>query len=1440
MKTNALAQTGDSEHFWQVKTKTVGTLPLAAVAHLVPGDALPEPSQGKLSTETRYRYNTAPYAENYGQVNQIRVVKYKEEAPVIKGNALLMAAVPHPAVPRETVTLNVRHEIDSSAQTRTTVTTVASNSSVAETANNFHGRNLNAADGELSLGTTVYSLKTGEKVASHDTLKEVQTSWYYDHWGRPVKQIVTPASGGREKTKTWQYIFTAQENAVVETLPGGQQFKKVFNAHNQVVSTWHRFADQAKKPVEDRGTWIPGSRIAYTAAGKPESKTVYHAADPDTDGLPGDTIGLTTTYGYDTLNREVWKKTPDGVVSVTVRNDPAMQLLSYKVTKEGLAPLLSVTESNLLGKPVARYVLPLDPVFKKQGEERNKLLYSEPIQKKLQQLLGNLQSIASLQTQNNYGLLPLSGAGGLFYFVNMTLKQQAWLTHATWQYDGNGRKISQVQGNGAMTRWVYQQGNLVATIAPDGRTIHDTFNVHGKKVSRCVKPAGSTLCHVLGTRGFDVKGNMLWQADEYGRRLSYTRDSNGRMLSMKTPATDEAPAGHTFTYEYNALGMTRALVDGRAYMTHRYDPESWKLTDTNDAISHLHYTYDKNTGALIKITRSAPLKEDGIIPLAGMDYPATVRIITQNRYLQPLSVIDEAGNKYTSVHDRLGRVVQTKVQTGTFGKKNKYALSAAVTLSSTTYDSLSRPVTVTNGQGIQRLFRYDAAGKLASTTDTLTGRQLLQLSYTYDADTNNILTLTREEGKLAAIQRYTYDLQNNLSAFYCSAVNEDKNNSSEKGRQSLGLCPRDIDFKGSGLAEPPVITDQQYTFDQWNNIRRVVQNVSTGKGPVKKTTNYVYATKGSVTHPDAYDPNRLLSYHSQWEGQIHSTSPAVLTYDNAGRIIKDVDGNLLHYNAFGQQDRFTNAETKEVTTYTYDSMGNQIAKQPFSAGNRALQSPLYMLYTGNNMAAKAQRDKNNQLHVSAEIGGIAHSEDGVITRWYLHNYKGDVLQSYNAQGQLLSNSIYSPYGMQYDRQNSTMTGIPKALKNQSPWWQSHLPGFDGQVSDEATGYQFLGGGYRAYNPVYRQFMAKDSFSPFKKVNGYGFGDNNPIMNTDPTGHSPKWLGYAMGAMGIGMSIVMAVLLPVAGAAVAGVSGGAAVAGLAMSVGGGVLGTASGSLQIAATKHPENRTLQKVSNGFGIAEGIVGIGMGGAAIGEGIKSIFTTAGTIARLTSASLITSGVSAAAAAATGVAASGIGEAMAFDSRLAAKSGLQSAVKYLGYVSMGLMAVSMASGIGAGIGAGIVKRRGGRAESVAAEPIDAEPVDTEPVDTEPVGAEPVNADGEAGVNSQNNFSLTEEQKALQDRETMKTRINEIMMNRRYKQKHQFGLVKELLIEGYAEWGLGGPELMEQIDDKVTIAFEVFSYRVLPYRSANFIADSITAAFYTDIIKHAGIVPAVN
>ena len=1090
LKTKELTAVNAHEHFWQVKTKTVGTLPLSAVAHLQPGDALPDLSAGKLSTQTTFHYNTQPGTVTYGQLNQLSLVSYKPDTPVLRGRALVMAEAVHPAVPRETVTIDVHHAIDETAGTRTTVMTMAADSPSG-------GENLSAGSG-ISLGTTVYSLATGSKLARQDTLKELHTQWFHDYWGRVVKQEVIPSSGGRIKTTHWQYITTPTENAVVETVPGGQQFKKVLNSFSQEIATAHRFADQAQGSIEGDTNWIMDTARTYTTEGKPDRETRYHADDPNEDGSQGQMIGLTSTYGYDTFNRQVWKKTPDGIVSVTVRNDPAMQLFEYQAgtsEKETLGALLTVTESNILGKPVARYLLPFDPGVKKQG----KPLYSTALQNRLKEVVKQRLPASSLQKKNSYGLLPLSGPAGLLAFVKEALEGKAWLQRTRWEYDGNGHQSRQIQSNGAVTRWIYQQDNLVATITPDGRIIHDTFNVHGKKVSRCVQPAGSGICHVLGTRGFDVRGNLLWQSDEYGQKLRYTRDSNGRLLSMTTPATAEAPAGHIFTYEYNSLGMTRALLDGEVYVTHRYDPDTWKLTDTGDSISHLHYTYDKNTGALIAITRSAPVQSGGITPPAGISYPDSVQYMHQDRYLKEISRTDEAGNRYTSVHDKLGRVLQRRVQTGVHT-----GTRAETILTRTTYDNFSRPVTVTNGPGIQRTFQYDTTGKLGSTTDTLDGRVLLQLSYTYDADSDNILTLTRREGDLAATQRYTYDLQNNLTAFHCGSTNA--GGASE-------LCPRDIDIRGSGLTDPPVITDQQYSFDQWNNIHRVIERVSTDKGALTKTTEYGYADRGTPAYPDAYDPNRLLSYRTTWEGQRYSSSPAELTYDNAGRIIKDVNGNLLHYNAFGQQDRFTNAETGEVTTYRYDSDGHQAVEQFADATGKALQQPLYMLYRDNAVAGRSQLGRDNQLHTSAEVEGIAHSEDGVITRWYLHDYKNDVLQSYNTEAKLLNNNLYSPYGMQYDRQNNTLAGLPRALKNQSSLWQSQLPGFNGQSTDTATGYQFLGGGYRAYNPVYRQFMARDSFSPFKKINGYGFGDNNPIMNTDPTGHMPKWLGYTMGAVG---------------------------------------------------------------------------------------------------------------------------------------------------------------------------------------------------------------------------------------------------------------------------------------------------------------------------------------
>ena len=342
----ASTKASDTSGFWQVKSKTVGTLPLTQVIGLEPGSALPDLTAGEISTWTGYQYNRQQSSPVYGQLIRLSVVKHPRHTPVLQGQSFTLAASAVPARPQQKFTLNVTHNVDPRTGTRTTVMAVAPVSS------SLSSNTVLASGGDLSLGTKVYSLTRGVKLVAEDTLKTEQTRWSYDLWNRPIKETVTPLSGGQPQTITWIYIMTPQEQAVVKTMPDGFQQKVILSADEQVLSTWHRFKNQADKPVKGTVYWIPDSAITYTQTGKPASKTIYHAADAE-GTQPGKTIALTTTYGYDTLNRKVWEQTADGQVKVTVRDDPEMRVVNYVVAVspgESLGPSLKVIESNLLGK----------------------------------------------------------------------------------------------------------------------------------------------------------------------------------------------------------------------------------------------------------------------------------------------------------------------------------------------------------------------------------------------------------------------------------------------------------------------------------------------------------------------------------------------------------------------------------------------------------------------------------------------------------------------------------------------------------------------------------------------------------------------------------------------------------------------------------------------------------------------------------------------------------------------------------------------------------------------------------------------------------------------------------------------------------------------------------------------------------------------------------
>ena len=1264
---------------WEVSAKTVGTLPEASVAHLKPGDALPSITSQRLITQTNYQYNLKQRSPTYGQMTQLTVTHgHHNNGPNVwvRGRQLQLLSLPE-SIKKETV--NVTRSIDPRTHTRTVTMAVVHKGSlkdIKDTLPQLKGSVGGQGGGSLFLGTKVYSLVSGKKLSSEDSLKTFKARWTYDGWQRPIKEVLTPASGGKPHTVTWTYINTPQEQAVVKTTPDGNQGKVVYfgqGKHPKILSTWHRFKSQANASMEGVSNWIPDSKTTYTEAGKPASKTVYHAADPD-GNTPGKTIALTATYGYDTLNRKVWEKGPDGIINVTVRNDPSLWLMNYSVATgasakadtETLGPVLSVVRSNILGKAVAQYTFALNPTLKLHG----KAIYTKSLQDQLQALEGQLRPANKLKTTASYGLLPLDGSGGLIAFVHAAINAHTWLALTKTTYDGNGRRISQTQPNGATTHWNWQQGNLTATIAPNGSMIHDTYNVIGKKTSRCVQPAGSSTCHILGEKGYDNGGNLAWQTDEHGNKITYTYDTDGRRLSMRTPGTKADPKGHLFTYTYNSVASTGEAIDGVLYVKYTYDPATWRLTDKEDRISHLHYTYDKNTRQLISITRSAPTTFKSP---SGIHYPTGKQTITYDRYNQPVRITDLAGDTFRVTHDVLGRPVKRTV-----------ILPGQTTpdlLMTIKYDPyFNRPIQVRNSLGMSHTITYDSLGKVAQTTDRKQDAVLQTLGYTYDVKTHNMTSLTRTEGKTSATQHYTYDKKSNdLIGMTCSATG--------KPGTSSPLCPRETDLTGSGEVNPPIILSQHYTFDGWDNISSVTEQLITAKGKhTTKVTRYSYASTAGSSQ-DHYDPHQMLGFSRQWQNNSAGVNdaPQKITYDILGRVVTDADGNTLHYNSLGQMDRFTNHHTQEHTTYTYDSDGHQIAEQPFSANDQPLQAPLYMMYQGNTVSAQMQDDSHHHRHTSVELGGVAHSEDGVITRWYLHDYKGDVLSTYNANGQQTSDHIYSPYGMDYDRLAKTPQAFPVKLKlaGQTPWWKSHSPGFDNQMNDPATGYQFLGGGYRAYNPIYRHFMSHDSFSPFKTIDGYGFASNNPIMNIDPTGHLPQWASYAMGGIGIAMAIVAAVLLPVAvvaalpaaGAAAAAGATGVAVTTAVSSAGMGAIGVASGSLQIASAAHPQNKKLMIASLAFGIAGGLAAVGLGAMNAGGGVANMVAGAGL---LTSIFIITSGTTGALAGVSGVGASSIGIALTADPGLTTQAGWKDAQSVLGYVSMVFMAVSIASGIGA------------------------------------------------------------------------------------------------------------------------------------------------------------------
>ena len=630
--------------------------------------------------------------------------------------------------------------------------------------------------------------------------------------------------------------------------------------------------------------------------------------------------------------------------------------------------------------------------------------------------------------------------------------------------DRYNRPISLIDPSGKIVTKRYDAlGHLTDIINPAGDKIHNIYNINNQIVKKWLYPVNQNTGYLLFSSGYDAAGRLLWEAGEDGKKTYYTYTLNGQLKTKTTPT------GHIVTWEYNVAGLpVQEWLDGKTISQIDYDNKTLLPIKKYDLTGTTTYAYSDD-GKVQQIRR-----------FGKNGYPDYHLQWHYNPIRQVTSALDIFGSTVFTRYDKLGRVNNV-----IYKMKNGYEEQ----LYTLTYDGFSRINKIYYGSYTQctknsvRTISYDTLGRQNDVTDfteqynnPLKRNVFLEEKYTYDA--NNNITQLIQNGRTDqnATLRYQYDRYNNLVAMSCT------------GSAGLPLCPRDTVLTGSGEKEAPIITSQHYIFTALNRIARVSEQLSDASKhrSLNKVITYTYGNNET--------PLRLQQISTAWNHQLPINR--LFSFDVTGNMIVDGEGNHMTYNVFNQITSVLMPDGRQKK-YVYDGSGRKISEIS-STSNMS-----YLFYMNKSLLGE-QNGQPGAMHIVSYLG-VAKAIDGALHEFYRRNYKGDIItvikkipSEKNSDAAIFyalkQYNVYSPYGMQWH----------KNLTTALPLYQQTLEGFDGARTDPDTGWQFLGAGHRTYNPAQRYFLSEDLAG-----NGYAFASNNPIMNSDPDGNMPKWMGATL-------------------------------------------------------------------------------------------------------------------------------------------------------------------------------------------------------------------------------------------------------------------------------------------------------------------------------------------
>ncbi|MGW0198102.1 RHS repeat-associated core domain-containing protein [Nonomuraea sp. NPDC003201] len=618
-------------------------------------------------------------------------------------------------------------------------------------------------------------------------------------------------------------------------------------------------------------------------------------------------------------------------------------------------------------------------------------------------------------------------------------------------YDATGALVSQTDPLGNITRFDYDlAGRVVRTTNALGLASTADYDLAGRKIQTQELDGNGAVVRTHRT-GYDAAGNVISQTSAEGHTTIRTVDAAGRLVQLQEPvsATDKI----TTSFGYDATGALTRSTDGRGNTTFTTYNSLGLAESLVEPATHAHPDLADRTWTTIY---------DGAGNPTSTLAPGGVRVDRVfdelNRLVkQTGSGAEAATEEKTFAYDPVGRL--TAANDLSFALNDRglplKVSGPAGDISAYGYDG--------DGRLVQRLdvtgtatFSWDEADRLTQSVDPVSG---ITIGYGYDKASR--LT-SMSYGANGARRSYGYDVLGRL-------ISDQLTTSSASPIASLEYR---YDLDDNMIAKITAGTagagTNTYTYDQADRL-------TSWTGPDGKKTNYEWDAAGNRVRADdktyVYDErNRLTS----------SSDGHTYRYTARGTLAEDANG-IVRMSKFDAFDRLIN---DDAVTYAYDALdrvkARTVGQNTTGFSYDGATNNLVTVTNGGNVTAAFGRDA---------LGRTLGLSDGSGAQLAFSDLHGDLVGAFATDGSALADSVaYGPFG-----EVITRTGAEHAL------------GYQGGYTDPDTDKVNMAA--RWYQPTTGSFISRDTLTqnpdPSIQLNRYTYANDNPLTNTDPTGHKPK-------------------------------------------------------------------------------------------------------------------------------------------------------------------------------------------------------------------------------------------------------------------------------------------------------------------------------------------------